>query len=262
MAFPDSLIVEMRRRAHFQCCLCKELGVEIHHILPQSEGGPDTPENAAPLCPSCHETYGANPTKRKFIREVKAHWFEICEKRYSSDPSLIQELRAALSESASKSDISNLRSEIVKAMAWLKPGEKAKVIEIPLVKSEAGAEQMLGIRDLHVLLYGTTSERPSGQLELLCMKELWPIKDGWRRVYNEFNELFGSRTFRQLASRALDMDSVDTYEGLTEDEITSALRWMLIEAVLITGLELGNFTARLMANGEIGWKATSLEPVK
>jgi hypothetical protein len=38
---------------------------------------PDELENAAPLCPSCHETYGANPTKRKFLREARDLWYEI-----------------------------------------------------------------------------------------------------------------------------------------------------------------------------------------
>jgi hypothetical protein len=90
MAFSEQLKLAVKRRAHFQCCLCHALYVEIHHIIPQSEGGPDTEDNAAPLCPSCHETYGANPEKRKFIKEVRAFWYELCATRFTSDETQIK----------------------------------------------------------------------------------------------------------------------------------------------------------------------------
>jgi hypothetical protein len=83
MAFSESLKIAVRKRAHFSCCLCHELEVDIHHIVPQSEHGPDDEENAAPLCPSCHGRYGANPEKRKFIREARDFWYETCENKFS-----------------------------------------------------------------------------------------------------------------------------------------------------------------------------------
>ncbi|MGD0105543.1 MAG: HNH endonuclease signature motif containing protein [Rhodopila sp.] len=70
MAFPERLKLAVKKRADFRCCLCHTLYVEIHHITPQQEGGPDDEDNAAPLCPTCHETYGANPEKRKFIKKI------------------------------------------------------------------------------------------------------------------------------------------------------------------------------------------------
>ena len=71
MPFSEALKLSMKRRAHFSCCLCHTLGVEVHHIVPRADGGSDDEDNAAPLCPTCHETYGANPIKRKFIRAPK-----------------------------------------------------------------------------------------------------------------------------------------------------------------------------------------------
>ena len=82
MAFSASIRTQVRKRAHFSCCLCFAHDVEIHHIIPSEEGGPDSAENAAPLCPSCHETFGGNPKKRKLIREARDSWFEICEARF------------------------------------------------------------------------------------------------------------------------------------------------------------------------------------
>src|SRR2546425_13353225 len=51
---------------------------DTSHIIPTADGGPDTEDNAAPLCPSCHDIYGANPVKRKLIREVRNFWYELC----------------------------------------------------------------------------------------------------------------------------------------------------------------------------------------
>jgi HNH endonuclease len=84
MAFSESVKKNVKRKAHFMCCLCKSIDIEVHHIIPQEEKGPDSEDNAAPLCPSCHETYGGNPRKRKLIRDAKKLWLEICEKKYST----------------------------------------------------------------------------------------------------------------------------------------------------------------------------------
>jgi 5-methylcytosine-specific restriction endonuclease McrA len=100
MAFTEAVKLSIKKKAHFRCCICQAIGVEVHHILPQAEGGPDTEDNAAPLCPSCHEIYGANPEKRKFIREVRGFWYEVCEQRFVTDPNVIQELTTFMQETA------------------------------------------------------------------------------------------------------------------------------------------------------------------
>ena len=108
MSFSEAVKRDVKRRAHFQCCLCRSLGVEVHHVVPQSEGGPDVEENAAPLCPSCHETYGANPEKRKFIREARELWYEICVSRYGSDSSQLEAIKSRLDSLATKEDIARI----------------------------------------------------------------------------------------------------------------------------------------------------------
>ncbi len=78
MPFSESLKKKIRKRANFRCCMCRTVGVDIHHIVPQADGGEDTEDNAAPLCPNCHSTYGANPEKQKMIREMRNDWYERC----------------------------------------------------------------------------------------------------------------------------------------------------------------------------------------
>ena len=108
MAFSESLKKHVRQRAHYRCCLDQAVLVEVHHIVPQGEGGSDDEDNAAPLCASCHEKYGANPTKRKWIREARDWWYETCEKRYAPGSDALADLVVAV-----------LREELAKALPQL-----------------------------------------------------------------------------------------------------------------------------------------------
>jgi len=105
MAFQEKLKLELKKKAHFSCCLCHEIGVEIHHIIPQATGGEDRENNAAPLCPSCHETYGANQEKQKFIREARDFWYELCAKRYATDPDRLDQISEMIKGVATKADL-------------------------------------------------------------------------------------------------------------------------------------------------------------
>ncbi len=93
MPFSEKIKFKVKKLSHQTCCVCKSIGIEIHHITPQSENGSDELNNAAPLCPSCHEIYGQNPTKRKFIRESRDIWYEICEKRFQIPATELAEIR-------------------------------------------------------------------------------------------------------------------------------------------------------------------------
>src|SRR5260221_2670404 len=111
MGFSEPTKLSVKRKAHFSCCLCHSLGVEIHHIVPEGESGPDSEENAAPLCPSCHETYGANLQKRKFIKEARDFWYELCERRYAADAAQLDRIFAVVQNAATKDDLQNLVSK-------------------------------------------------------------------------------------------------------------------------------------------------------
>ena len=78
MPFSEKVKLEVKKRANFTCCWCedRQRKVDVHHIVPQAEGGPDTIDNAAPLCGSCHDAYGNNPDLRKEIRSRRDHLYE------------------------------------------------------------------------------------------------------------------------------------------------------------------------------------------
>lgn len=81
MGFSEKVRLEARKRAAFRCCICHKLWVEVHHIIPQSEGGADTLDNAAPLCASCHDLLGGNPDKRRQVKQMRDAWWEAMARR-------------------------------------------------------------------------------------------------------------------------------------------------------------------------------------
>jgi HNH endonuclease len=82
------LLVQVKRR----CCICNRFcltKIETDHIIPLSEGGDDSIENALPVCFDCHaEIHAYNPAHprgRRFtadeLRGHKEEWLRICATR-------------------------------------------------------------------------------------------------------------------------------------------------------------------------------------
>ena len=112
MAFPESVKLAVKRKSHFSCCICHERNIHVHHIIPQAEGGPDTFDNAAPLCPNCHDVLGNNPDKQKTIREQRDFWYEFCEQRFASDNERLDNIEAAIAGLATKDDIAAIADRL------------------------------------------------------------------------------------------------------------------------------------------------------
>ena len=106
MAFSEPVKLKVKRRARFKCCVCQQFDVQAHHIIPEKDGGPDTEDNAAPLCAHCHNVYGANPDKIKLIREVRDWWYGECDK-LSTPPETGEELRERWKNAATKQDVAD-----------------------------------------------------------------------------------------------------------------------------------------------------------
>lgn len=71
-----------------RCNYCAQLGpfinskgkpyLEVHHVIPLSKGGPDTPENCVALCPNCHKSlhHAEDKEKRTVTLYTKCNWLE------------------------------------------------------------------------------------------------------------------------------------------------------------------------------------------
>ncbi len=81
MPFSEAVKKKVKEMANFQCCKCFSVFVEVHHIIPEAQGGSNDIDNAVPLCPNCHSWFGGNPDLRKAIRHMRNFHYKNCEKQ-------------------------------------------------------------------------------------------------------------------------------------------------------------------------------------
>ena len=90
MAFPDREATELLAACHRRCCICHRfcgVKMELDHMVPSADGGPDTIDNAIPVCFECHAEIHAyndrHPRGRKIkqdeLRLHKEQWLELCK---------------------------------------------------------------------------------------------------------------------------------------------------------------------------------------
>lgn len=207
MAFSETLKSQIRKLTDMRCCICQAVGVEIHHIKPQHEGGLDTIENAAPLCPTCHETYGENPRKRKWIKEARDNWYDKC----SNSATLTQELVAR---------IEKLSCEMQEGFAAIK-----------------GAELSLG--DLLGIIYNIdksceylSKSEVDFLMEFYFGGAITPEFDAVKRTFVDF---FGRETARRCCAYFAIKNGLNL-EGFTEPEMAQIGAEMSILMAIMTEL--------------------------
>ena len=92
MAFPAEEVQRLLAECHRRCCICHRfcgVKMELDHIKPRSEGGPDEIENAIPVCFECHAEIhlynDKHPRGRKFRSEElnshKTQWLRVCQEQ-------------------------------------------------------------------------------------------------------------------------------------------------------------------------------------
>jgi hypothetical protein len=112
MPFSEQTKLEVKQKAAFRCCRCQSIGVDVHHIIPEKDGGLDDISNAAPLCPSCHDYFGDNPSKRKEITQMRDWWYSRIDKIWLStgvESVTLSQIDAKVSNIQNQ-DISELKS--------------------------------------------------------------------------------------------------------------------------------------------------------
>ncbi len=89
MAFPEAGVARLLADCKRHCCVCLRWcgsRIQLHHIVPQAQGGPDDIDNAIPVCLDCHaEIESRSNMGRHFspseLHEHKRRWLEICRDR-------------------------------------------------------------------------------------------------------------------------------------------------------------------------------------
>lgn len=157
MAFSEKIINQVKEMADFMCCRCKHISFEVHHIILQKDGGPDTLDNAAPLCPNCHADFGDNPSKRKEITQMRDLWYKRVKEKYGQQSPINYDVLSSIN-----SKLEALATNQDSALINLKETLKKVAIET-IEQMTAGTAQMTasGIANATVSPSASPSASPS-----------------------------------------------------------------------------------------------------
>lgn len=258
MSFSNVVKLSVKHRSHFSCCLCKTLGIEIHHIVPQEDGGPDIEDNAAPLCPSCHETYGANPQKRKFIREARDFWYELCDARYSSDKTQLTELRGLVEQTASKTDLVVLTDTILNAVWKLEQRQENRESLTRHLGSEDEVIRKLTLHEFISTLYSDTFKEQEDHYEVLFDSRAWHDPEYELVDYmREFLLVFGTETARRLCLFT-QRDAEFHWTSFTEEDFERLLKSLHVSVMLLVDMVSESIPVAMgfRPDGKLVWLST------
>jgi HNH endonuclease len=181
MAFSESIKLKVKEAAAFRCCRCQHTGVEVHHIIPEKDKGPDTLDNAAPLCPSCHSEFGDNPVKRKEITQMRDWWYERVAQMFGPLPGSLVAYFSRIDTLVSESGENSAKLDELKAELR---AYSARVIDaiIPQTSRSVASE----VLELIPLDSGYWLNRADIAFEGLCQCERVACVDHSSKVYCYF----------------------------------------------------------------------------
>ncbi|MFA6596979.1 MAG: HNH endonuclease [Ignavibacteriaceae bacterium] len=235
MAFSEKIKYDVKKRAHLSCCVCKSIGIEVHHIVPQSEGGSDDFDNASPLCPSCHETYGANPQKRKFIMESRDIWYDICETRFRYDSDRIDQLQKDINILSEKLDAKLLSENIagqlfkmIKESPFFVEKNKddiswsiGEVVKFLLdYKDPLEEMQIKNLEVSYALLFQTKGDNDASNRE-------------YNSVRNQFLNKYGSVIAKKLTINIIKRFKINWNEGVTEEDMSKIMSVNFVTMIIL-----------------------------
>lgn len=228
----------------------------MHHIAPQEDSGPDTEDNAAPLCPTCHEIYGANPTKRKFIREARDFWYETCANSQATGGVSSEDLRLELEGVATKNDIAELRDQLVALLSVKVP--MALVSAAPVSNQDDFVPVSI---DRYVQTFYEDEFCEDDRLfDFFFNSRIWyePGSDSYEFLDARalFLRLYGERTAGRIC--LFECNSVGfSLDGFTEDLFGKVLRRIRTQIIMIVGHEKfrkNGFQCSVGHSGEFQWR--------
>jgi hypothetical protein len=125
-AIRDQLLVEAQHR----CTICSERCFEIHHIVEQSEGGNDQPDNLIVMCPNCHQH--RYHRCGEFTRDQLRMYKRQLQERAEIEKRLLQNLddiRVAVREKNAREVQTELLKELTNAKALINPSRTPRLAQ-------------------------------------------------------------------------------------------------------------------------------------
>jgi HNH endonuclease len=176
----DRLLVEAKHR----CTICAEKCFEIHHIIEQSEGGSDDPENLIVLCPNCHQHryHRSGEISRAQIRLYKE---KLSDKNEVERRLLLnlEEIKSQIGEVSFEESERRLRHELNEAAQLVSPDDSPEVHSALLSTSHWLAEHDLikgGARRAIEIRWDVERRRLKAQFPEISVLEV--DHDGWQKA--------------------------------------------------------------------------------
>src|SRR2546425_1167678 len=163
MPFPQSVREQALVDAARHCCVChhsKSVKVEVHHIVPESQGGANEIENAITLCFDCHADAGhynpSHPRGTKFspseLRRHRDEWHFMVRQHAIQSPDAVDHFYCRY-----------LLCKSFDAMREIVQGELAYVpAEQPFLVSNAVRDFQRQVSDRHPQQYRNDQIRGDG----------------------------------------------------------------------------------------------------
>lgn len=114
----------------------------------------------------------------------------------------------------------------------------------------------MSLNEVMEIIYSTPiKDGRAKQVSLLCIKELWVRKHGFRDVYTSFVETFGLKALRHLVALTLVQVGVPVRDRgtLGEDEACKVLSLARYGAVMLTLQHKGKLAAIMNDEGKLAW---------
>lgn len=236
MPFDEKLKFKIKAKAHQACCICKSVGIEVHHIISQANGGKDDFDNAAPLCPSCHEIYGENPTKRKFIKESRDIWYEICSKRFSDSSNiLLTNIDSKLDSIHSKLDLERLEASLADSITQ-------NILQGLLENRKSKKGKDLNLQEVISYLFSfkkPTDEKGKKSFDVsrTLILETKGDENEWNKEFNEkrleFKNKFGAIISEKLILYILKNSAINWYTGITDEQLAKFIYQYFVSMIFL-----------------------------
>ena len=128
MAVPKKVRDELLVEAQHRCTICSERCFEIHHIVEQSEGGTDDPENLIVLCPNCHQHryHRCGEFTRDQLRLYKQELKESSEVERRLLQNL-EEIRSTIGKKSAHEAEAEIRHELEQASKLIDPDRRPRL---------------------------------------------------------------------------------------------------------------------------------------
>lgn len=220
-----------------------EAGLDIHHVIPQGEGGKDVFENLILLCAGCHRLYHSKLIGRFAIQDwwkLHTRYSEVAYERVILPPKLFKEMAERIYQGRPQELITNYRE------SFFKITDLPKCIElgIKLIHAYHVVHKDLEASEIIHILQNALSNYPQDNVPVRLLANFYIYRARVERALGNWERS------NKLSNTAAELIKIDKYEGFEADYYKSLLD-ILYGNFLLHGTNIESFEKAEMTLGYI-----------